>query len=327
MLRVYLDQNKWVDLARARSGHPLGSSFEDVLAMARAAVKARQVSFPLSAGHFFETRHRRDYASRVSLGETMVELSRWHAIAPAHVLVPGEIDHALHRMADRDGPVPSPLRVFGGDVNHALGTDVVTYDLPADLAVPSELRSLLRDEGKQVMQWITLVGVPTDPPALLDYARKEQNIDQRFADGQADLAKRLADHGLNQPSRIDDAMTATELSDILDPLLAAALARGLDPDKLFDRGGEWLTALLRDVPSRWVTREMRRARHKNTQQDWSRTDLNDVNALSVAVPYCDVVVTERQWVHHLKRAGLHERFNTVLISDLRELPVVLVGGG
>lgn len=324
MLRVYLDQNKWVDLARARSGHRLGADFLDALTMACAAVESGAASFPLSAGHFFETRHRRDYRSRAELGETMVELSRWHAIAPAHVVVPAEIDSALYRRADPHGIAPAPLQIFGADANHSLGTDAITYELPDDVAVPTELRSLLRDEAKQLMQWYVLVGLPTDPPALLDFARQEQNIDQRFADGQSELAKRLVDHDLTRTSRMGDAMTATELADILKPLLAAMLARRLDPDALFDRGGQWLTALLEDIPSRWVSREMRRARHANTQQRWIRTDLNDVNALSVAVPYCDVVVTERQWVHHFQRAGLHERFGTVLISDLRELPSVLV---
>ena len=324
MLRVYLDQNKWVDLARARTGHRLGAPFEDALTIARAAVSAQTASFPLSAGHFFETRHRRDYDSRADLGATMVELSRWHGIAPAHVVVPLEIDRAVHRHADPYGRAPTPLRVFGADANHALGIDVITYDIPSDVPVPVELRSSLRDEGKEIMQWMVLVGLPTDPPALLDFARQEQNIDQRFADGQADLAERLVEHGLARSSRLGDAMTATELADIIDPLLAAVLARGLDPDALFDRGGDWLTTLLRDIPSRWVAREMRRVRHANTQKSWSATDLNDVNALSVAVPYCDVVVTERQWVHHFKQAGFHERFDTVLLSDLRELPSVLV---
>ena len=33
---VYLDQNKWVDLARAGTDHRLGARLEDALAMARA---------------------------------------------------------------------------------------------------------------------------------------------------------------------------------------------------------------------------------------------------------------------------------------------------
>ena len=80
---------------------------------------------------------------------------------------------------------------------------------------------------------------------------------------------------------------------------------------------------LENVPSRWVTRELRRVRHRNRQQQWQRGDLNDVNALSVATPYCDVVVTERQWARHLNHEGLAEKYGTVVIHDLTELPSLL----
>jgi len=77
------------------------------------------------------------------------------------------------------------------------------------------------------------------------------------------------------------------------------------------------------IPSRWVECEMRRLRHANPQKQWEGNDLNDVMALSVAVPYCDVVVTERQWAHFVGVAKLDRRFNTTVISDLRRLPELL----
>lgn len=45
-LRVYLDQNKWIDLARAATGHPDGARFTDVLEIARHGAKAGLVIFP-----------------------------------------------------------------------------------------------------------------------------------------------------------------------------------------------------------------------------------------------------------------------------------------
>ncbi len=68
---------------------------------------------------------------------------------------------------------------------------------------------------------------------------------------------------------------------------------------------------------------MRRLRHANPQKQWEGNDLNDVMALSVVVPYCDVVVTERQWAHSVGVAKLDRRFNTTVISDLRKLPELL----
>ena len=97
----------------------------------------------------------------------------------------------------------------------------------------------------------------------------------------------------------------------------------IDPSRVFDGGIEVLGPLVRAKPSRWTEREMRRLRHANPQKQWEGNDLNDVTALSVAVPYCDVVVTERQWAHFVDVAQLDRRFNTTVISDLRKLPELL----
>jgi hypothetical protein len=68
---------------------------------------------------------------------------------------------------------------------------------------------------------------------------------------------------------------------------------------------------------------MRRLLHANPLKQWEGNDLNDVSALSIAVPYCDVGITERQWVHSVDRAELGQRFNTAMINDLARLPELL----
>ncbi len=118
-------------------------------------------------------------------------------------------------------------------------------------------------------------------------------------------------------------MTATAIADILDLLLATCARLGIDPGKLFDAGMKVLGPLVHDIPSRWAEREMRRLRHANPQKQWEGNDLNDVTALSIAVPYCDVVVTERQWTHLARTAKLDQLYGTTVISDLRRLPELL----
>ena len=66
-------------------------------------------------------------------------------------------------------------------------------------------------------------------------------------------------------------------------------------------------------------------RLRNRQQPWTKCDLNDdVLALSIAVPYCDIVVTERQWARHINQLGLAERYGTTVLHDLAELTEVII---
>lgn len=55
MLRVYLDQNKWIDLMHALEGDERAERFQDATIMVTPAADAGYASFPLSSGHVFET--------------------------------------------------------------------------------------------------------------------------------------------------------------------------------------------------------------------------------------------------------------------------------
>ena len=78
------------------------------------------------------------------------------------------------------------------------------------------------------------------------------------------------------------------------------------------------------MPSRRVTYVLRLAGHRNTQKSFEENDLNDVLALAVAVPYCNVAATEKQWVHAMRHAKLDTEYDTVLIDNVRDLTAVLV---
>src|ERR1700683_3220563 len=93
--RVYLDQNKWIGLARARTGRKEEAHLVEVLQAAQEAVRAGDASFPLSAQHYYETSHRGDRESREHLAWTMLGLSQGAAIASAQVVVPYEVEVAL----------------------------------------------------------------------------------------------------------------------------------------------------------------------------------------------------------------------------------------
>jgi DNA-directed RNA polymerase subunit H (RpoH/RPB5) len=92
---IYLDQNKWVALTRARAGRNEEAHLIEILEAARDAVCTGNASFPLSAQHYYETQHRGDRGSRGDLAQTMLSFSRDDAIAPPHVVVPHEIEVAL----------------------------------------------------------------------------------------------------------------------------------------------------------------------------------------------------------------------------------------
>jgi hypothetical protein len=99
---------------------------------------------------------------------------------------------------------------------------------------------------------------------------------------------------------------------------------GIPEGALLDGGKDALTEFIEDVPTRNVGFHLRQFRHSMPQKKWTRTDLADIGALSVAVPFCDAVVTEAMWIDGLRRDGLEEKYGTRLLRSVSELRTFLV---
>ena len=59
--------------------------------------------------------------------------------------------------------------------------------------------------------------------------------------------------------------------------------------------------------------------NRNANRKWKRNDINDMDALGLAVPFCDFVATERNACNVLNKSGIADRFGTVIIPALDDL--------
>ena len=195
MLRVYLDQAKWIDLANAAQGRPNGARFGDALTVVRAAVDRGLASFPLSAAHYLETCRRADPRSRLALARVMSEISRHHTIAGPQALVPAEVEAALHERFGR--PLgPKTAQVFGFGASHAfnnpsLGLDYSFFERTLRISARA-----LRDMVEKAL----LGGPSANLEAIGLGTRALGDIADRYRSGEDDLAARIVAHGSPRPS-------------------------------------------------------------------------------------------------------------------------------
>jgi hypothetical protein len=322
MLRVYLDQAKWIDLARAANGNPLGEPFQTVGVVIAAAVEQGQASFPLSAGHFIETWKKRRAMQRHELASTMAVVSRNHAIAAPHQLLPAELDRALRRRFGRPR-MPLPLQPFGWGVEHVTGIHngpVVPEAMRA--AILATNPTLNERELADAIDQLLLAGPAHDMPVAgipLPPMRPAEN----FAKGENEQVRRFIEYEADKGTR-RRAVAARELLGMRESLEAAMRRAGIWWDDIFALEATGVTDLMLDLPSRAVGLELMWLQHDNTQTTWKPNDMNDIGYLSTAVAYCDVVVTERKWKHMLNQSGVARRFRTTVVSNLADLTELLV---
>jgi hypothetical protein len=183
---IYLDQNKWIELARAASGKA-SPELHQVLEILRESKRLGLNAFPLSLAHFIETNKRRDLESRSRLGSLMWELSdNWTLAAPT-AIQRWELDRALsitlnRRLNER------PFYVLGTGLSHASDHLDAKIHLDPDRLLPDTLRAAFEKQADRMVTESVLTGVtPFGEPAKPDLSGPAK----RFSDGLHQARSRL----------------------------------------------------------------------------------------------------------------------------------------
>ncbi len=329
---VYLDLNHWIGLAQAAVGHASGAPHQQVLAQCRAARTSGLALFPLSSTHYLEMVNIRDPRQRQDVARVMEEMSGFAALPPRSLIFRYELDAMLTL---RLGPSRTPLLPLpllrrgwagafgkrGGFRIRTPGGDVVTESARQRIG-PDEFDAILAAAELRLER--SVLAGPTDDEVerLRPYGWNPEPVRQ-VADNRAAQERELVAILDAEPrwrrGRLRDVVMGREVMiELLDALIEALEARGCDTSSVFtDR--EAARGIITAMPSSDVAVTLKTAAHRNPQKGWLRNDIHDIDALSVAVPYCDIVVTEKHAHHVLQTARVPSRMNTVLLRRLGDL--------
>jgi hypothetical protein len=334
-LIVYLDLNHWISLSKALAGHPQGALHVDVLEACRAARSVGKALFVLSGTVYVEVQKIKDPKQRKRLADVIEELTDFNTLIGRHVVMGAELSAVLDSIAEQPPP-HEKLPLIGRGVRHAFGVHsgfsimgpsgnetesfrqqygAEAFDVYMKEAMLQMERSILRgpvdsdDEGD-----LRALGYKPEGQAAVAEARVEQ--EREFT--------RILDEEPNaRRGRLHDLVSARELIiEFQDILPRSLLARGLVLTDLM-QDPESGRRLVRSMPSTDVSIALKTAWHRNGQRVWNLNDIYDIDALALATPYCDIVVTEKACHHILKTAKMEERMNTALLQNLVDLPEVL----
>ena len=237
MKRIYLDQNKWIDLAAAEKGRSKGAQYGDALIVLRAAVDAGEVSLPLSSAHYMETHTRREWESRRDLATTMLALSRLHTIAPPDSVVPAEVDRALRDRYGRPATV-RPLRPFGVGASHAFALEIPQYRVPEDLADMVADRWNFERRASELQEALLLTGLPPESEARMPEFEPlaHLKVGERYACDKEALRQLRKAGGWHKGERADRVAKAQALTDHWEVINDAFQRAGIRAEVLLAEG-------------------------------------------------------------------------------------------
>jgi hypothetical protein len=323
-LKISLDVKDWVALAKARLGRPQFPQDARAYEALRAATAAGEVIVPLTAATYMEVARISSLRWRTDLANVIAEVSGFVAITGLSFVVEHQLRIALAALFG--GPPPAPIPVFGLGNPFGVGEQKAFVlrrkgggapDLPAALVREIETASRVMGE------YLLLRGpAPEDMPALraLGYRPEEvAKVEEARVNREKELATMLKDGTANR-GRLGDIVHARYLYwELGDRLPAALQPYSIDVSDFFAKGKEWMTVLLDDIPSAAINITLADKGFRNSYKKWTGNDIRDADAVSAAIPYCDVVMTDNYVAAQLAKAPAVARHGTLVLSRLSDL--------
>lgn len=304
---VYLDLNKWVDLARCAAGKK--PSLQPVLDFLIENGKAQKICCPASLTTLIEVNKQRNKRRREELAKFVAGFSGGVFITPSYVLQDWELRNAIVQSFGIPNDRPG-AKIFGHGVDFAFGSDF-NEDLRAKLG-SNQIENLKSPEAA----YLFMAGTD-ESQHYLELGRKiiwEQSA--RYVDAVEDFRVKATDESKDVRRR---AVIANELLGHRDQIVTPLAEYDLQFQDLLDLGRPALKSFFTHAPSINVWNNLNASRNEHGDRAVQQNDLQDLCSLSTAIPYCHAVVTEKFWTRLSRQHNFSSKYSTLITSNLFDL--------
>lgn len=307
---VFLDQNKWIELAKVAAGKTTSGNVATLYAQLTAAVDAGKVLFPLAKSHVIETLKRNEPTSRVLLAETQARLSCGcvYRSRAGRLLV--EMQQTIRKLFGE------PPKELVGNWFLASGFMQVFESMDTLLVPPAEAERVHRtnrwiDPRVQYVDFMKNQDDATRRNAYVDFSASAEQLIKRIEERRAllrgnstDLRRRAYNVGL--------------FLDHQDDMIRVTRDLGRTWEELKALGDKAMVALIEDVPTLNVEAEMA-ARLESETRPIDANDVMDMESFYTAIPYSSRVVAEKASISRARQAKLDVCYPVILSERLEDL--------
>lgn len=312
---VYLDQNKWVELARAvecPSDHP--AHHELLEAMSR-EVKAGRLVLPLTAANIYETQKTNDPGRRHDVAILQAAASQGLVFRGRHHRLEAELGDLL-RAAHGHSPTPRDTDWFLSDVYFEAFVD--WNDERFGIAISEEFVDFIR-KGPANSLYEYLMATPEEirTNAVLNFSHGSEDLRRR-------IEQRRRQHASESFAVRRRVQSALLMINEIDLILTFANKAGFAWKTVLDIGDQLTRRIVEDVPTYYVEREIA-LRLEAQARPIEENDFRDMQSFCAVVPYADEVVAEKQFINLARQAKLDRKYGTKLGTDVLSLAGSLEG--
>lgn len=323
---VYLDQNKWIQIARIRDGKDSDARSRRLLEFLYEAKKAGHLKFPLSFSHYWEIKQIGSAERRQKLASAMADLSDLETLAPNCDLIRHEVERALLRRYPSRVSI-RPFSLLGRGIGHVTGKPRSFHmEDPHGVMEPKVAREF--EARANALFELTALGGPGTWGLEVDLSHiPKNNADDRFVEILNKLPDEIASIlSIKTPLPVADELRIamffrgrclSDIQDIVEDIIAFHAVDDLRPSKARPDLMMMWGDIVSECPSRAIDMHLMRQFAANRQLKRERTDLNDVAYIGIGASVCDVVVCEKQMASLLNRPGISTKAKVIArLEDL-----------
>lgn len=307
---IYLDQNKWVALARAVKYPAENPEVRAVLEKLCQVLEAGHVVLPLTASNIYETHKINVKERRFDLAYTQATVSQ------------GTVFRGRHRRLEVE-VIDAVRGAYGMPKIARDGTWFLSNVFFESFAEWGDARL-----GNKISEKV--IDVIRHDPAffLFNYLMETPEAVRitgvaRFSEGSEQLRQRIeerrkrhAGESLSMRRKIQNVLLMSNEIDLIRAFAGQAGIPNIGPDEILR-----LTArrIMNDIPTYVIEREIALRIESQQNRPIDENDFRDMQAFCAVVAYADVVVAENQFANLARQAKLDKKFGTQIMTNILEL--------
>ncbi|SFV22614.1 hypothetical protein [Micrococcus terreus] len=297
------------------------------------AAAARGVRFPLSAIHYAETGRILDWRQRKNLTDVVAPISLMQTIRAQPVLMRHQFLVALHETLGRPAFRPPRPEVLGVGVHWAFSGVQALFKVVNDEGQVIDVDTTRLRHLNQYAEAAVFAGpLPDELPGLVDLGYVAPRVLESRPGSRVEYEQWLSEQLADRSPDTDELRALVmareihhEYTDLLNDLFAdyrltLSMITG-GSTGMASRAKA--VAFMERVPTARISADMKALLFRNKGRSWSWNMLRDIDALSLAIPYCHVVVTDKDAADLLGRTGAGTRHGTKVVAKLHSLPELL----
>lgn len=306
---VYLDQNKWIELARAAKQPENYPDHSALLKSIGRAVGAGDLVLPLTFTNIYETFKINEYQRRHDLAIVQTGLSKGLVFRGRYKRLEVEVSDVCREAVG----LPLLDRHKNWFLSDFFPEAIVeSDDQRLGFSYPETVMAAIRREPAYAL-FHYLVTIPD-----------EQRVEavRYFSKGSEQLRARVENrryrHRGESVSNRRKMYSALLMSDEIDLILRITKSAGLPWMTVSDMGATTARKIIRNVPTYYIERELA-LRLEAQDRPIEENDFRDMQAFCAVIKYADTVIAEQQFVNLAKQANLHRKYDTAITTDIFSL--------